>query len=80
MDGRVIPQITRQNFAEIQNALGGSRGTDVTGGMAVKVINMLVLAEKYPGLSIRIFSGMVEGVLTAALLNPATAPGTHLFK
>jgi isopentenyl phosphate kinase len=77
-DGQVIPQITRHNFNDIQGALGGSRGTDVTGGMASKVINMLVLAEKFPTLSIRIFSGLVEGQLTTTLLNPAGGKGTHI--
>ena len=78
-NGQVIPQITRQNFDDIQGALGGSRGTDVTGGMAAKVIEMLALAEKYPTLSIRIFSGLVDGQLTAVLPNPAANIGTHIF-
>ncbi|MFZ0544278.1 MAG: isopentenyl phosphate kinase [Candidatus Promineifilaceae bacterium] len=77
--GRVIPEITRQNSEDIQAALGGSRGTDVTGGMASKVNNMITLAEQFPGLYIRIFSGMVEGELTRAILNPAQASGTRLF-
>jgi isopentenyl phosphate kinase len=76
--GQVIPHINRQNLAEIQGALGASRGTDVTGGMAGKVIAMIVLAEKYPGLSIRIFSGLEPGSLQSILLNPDQAPGTEI--
>jgi isopentenyl phosphate kinase len=78
-DGRVVPNLSRHNLADIQGALGGSRGTDVTGGMASKVINMIVLAEKYPGLSIRIFSGLAPNNLTNTLINPAQAPGTHIY-
>ncbi len=78
-NGRLVPQLSRDNLAEIQDALGGSRGTDVTGGMASKVINMIILAEKNPGLAIRIFSGLKPDNLTNALINPAGALGTHIF-
>jgi PAS domain S-box-containing protein len=43
-----------------------------------KVIAMIVLAEKYPGLSIRIFSGLEPGSLQSILLNPDQAPGTEI--
>lgn len=75
-DGSVIERITRQNMAQIRGALGGSAGTDVTGGMASKVQGMLRLAEKNQGLSIRIFSGIKAGNLQNVLLTPRVARGT----
>ncbi len=69
-DGQVIPLITPQNFPAVKQALGGSEGTDVTGGMASKVQAMLDLAGRHPDLSIRIFSGLVPGQLQAALVRP----------
>ncbi|MFZ1395589.1 MAG: isopentenyl phosphate kinase [Candidatus Promineifilaceae bacterium] len=74
--GQVIAAISRANYAEIEAALGGSRGTDVTGGMASKVQGMLALVARFPQLSIRIFSGLVPGNLGQTLLNPAQAGGT----
>ncbi len=76
--GQVIPAISRASYAEIETALGGSRGTDVTGGMASKVQSMLVLVEQFPQLSIRIFSGLEPGKLAQTLFNPAEANGTLL--
>lgn len=76
--GQVIAAISRANYAEIEAALGGSRGTDVTGGMVSKVQSMLALIDQFPQLSIRIFSGLESGNLVQALLNPAKAGGTCL--
>jgi isopentenyl phosphate kinase len=73
---QVIPLITRANFAEIQSALGGSHGTDVTGGMSSKVRGMLDLVDRHPDLSIRIFSGLEAGLLERFLLRPDTQVGT----
>jgi isopentenyl phosphate kinase len=78
-EGRVLAQITRQNFDAIQDALGSSRGTDVTGGMASKVINMILLVEKFPGMTIRIFTGLEEDNVRNALFNPAGALGTEII-
>ena len=77
-NGQVIPAISRANYAEIEAALGGSRGTDVTGGMASKVQSMLALIDQFPQLSIRIFSGLEPGNLGQTLLSPAEADGTRL--
>jgi isopentenyl phosphate kinase len=74
--GELVPLITRENFEAIQPALGGSRGTDVTGGMAAKVLAMLELAEAHEGLAIRIFSGLAEGALAQLLLRPDEGVGT----
>lgn len=76
LNGTVIPLITPANFAAIRPALGGSRGTDVTGGMASKVQSMLQLTVAQPHLSIRIFSGLVPGNLAQVLQQPETAVGT----
>lgn len=75
-DGALVPLITPANFAAIRPALGGSRGTDVTGGMASKVQQMLNLVQRYPHLRVRIFSGLEEGRLQQLLGEPETAVGT----
>ncbi|MEM7119476.1 MAG: isopentenyl phosphate kinase [Chloroflexota bacterium] len=72
----VLPLITRRNLAEIQAALGGSRGTDVTGGMSSKVNSMLQLVAQQPQMGIRIFSGLEAGLLQTVLQAPETAVGT----
>ena len=79
-DGRVIPEITRETLPRFASALGGSRGTDVTGGMVSKVNNMLQLVEKHPQLQIRIFSGLAAGLLQAVMQNPQLAVGTLLYR
>ncbi len=76
LDGQVVPLITAENLSEIAPALGGSRGTDVTGGMATKVRGMLDLVAAQPQMQIRIFSGLEPGQLQQALLQPAAASGT----
>ena len=60
---KVIPVINRENISEYSAVLGGSSGTDVTGGMLTKVQSMLKLAEGQ-GISTAIFSGMVKGAVT----------------
>ena len=62
LEGNLIPIISPENLEEIRPALGGSRGTDVTGGMLTKVESMLGLA-KATGARIRIFDGRVPGRL-----------------
>lgn len=78
LEGRVVPLITARTLPDILPALGGSRGTDVTGGMETKVRDMLDLAGAYPGLSVRIFSGLEPGLLQDLLLDPALPRGTVL--
>ncbi len=74
--GQLIPVITPSNLPHIEAALGGSHGTDVTGGMASKVHGMLALVEQFPALRMRVFSGLDEGVVARVLLGPETAVGT----
>ncbi|MCP4417415.1 MAG: isopentenyl phosphate kinase family protein [Chloroflexi bacterium] len=75
---QIIPTISQSNYAEVAAALGGSHGTDVTGGMATKVQGMLALLEQFPHLSIRIFSGLEPNSVCQMLLNPTQAGGTLL--
>lgn len=76
--GRVIPLITQQELIRYQDALGGSRGTDVTGGMIGKVEAMLALCKRMPDLSVRIFSGLDKHGLHRVLVNPGLEIGTRL--
>jgi isopentenyl phosphate kinase len=78
-DGQVAPLIRPDNFETIAPALGGSRGTDVTGGMAAKVGDMLALVQAHPGLRVRIFSGLEEGLLGRLLSQPDSAAGTLII-
>jgi len=75
-EGEVIPLITPATFEAIRPVLGGSRGTDVTGGMASKVRGMLDLVESRPQLKIRIFSGLEPDAVTQSLLRPPAGAGT----
>ena len=76
MTGRAIATITPDNVQAYAAALGGSHGADVTGGMLVKVQQMLELVRRYPPISVRIFSGAKAGNLTRLLLDPAERIGT----
>lgn len=74
---QVIPEITPQNFNQIKNLLGSSRGTDVTGGMKTKVEAMLNLTQTTPNLNVHIINGMIPGNLSKILI--AKEPvGTHI--
>ena len=76
VNGDVIPRITPQNFDEIKGALGGSRGADVTGGMAAKVQDVLDLAIARPGMQVRIFGGLEPGVIERILHDDGFESGT----
>jgi isopentenyl phosphate kinase len=65
--GTIIPEITPSNYPEIQSALGGSAGVDVTGGMESKVSDMLALVQSKPELTIHILNGAQDGLLTQVL-------------
>jgi len=64
----LIYEITPGNIAEVLPFLGGSKATDVTGGMASKVAESLALVGKVPGLEVEIFSGEEPGKVLSALL------------
>ena len=73
--GKMIAKITPQTLPTVEAALGGSAGTDVTGGMETKVRDMVALVETVPNLTIRIMNGTQPGLLEAALLDQVQ-PGT----
>jgi isopentenyl phosphate kinase len=64
---QLVDEITPENLEQVAPALGGSAATDVTGGMASKVRQSLVLVQAIPGLQVRIFSGATQGILSQAL-------------
>ncbi len=76
----VISDISVTNIHQVESALGGSRGTDVTGGMATKVHSMLALVAAHPTMQIRIFSGLIANELKTILIDPTTARGTRIFQ
>jgi isopentenyl phosphate kinase len=76
LTGNVIEIITPATADRYAAALGGSHGTDVTGGMKGKVHQMLEWVQYQPGLSVRIFSGAKPGAVRRVLIDPACAIGT----
>lgn len=75
---QVVAEINRVNFQDILPALGASRGTDVTGGMASKVSSMIDLVQSQPGMTVRIFSGLEPGLLHRLLVEPRLQVGTAI--
>jgi isopentenyl phosphate kinase len=73
--GQIIPTITPATLPAVEQALGGSAGTDVTGGMETKVRDMVALVETVPDVTIRIMNGTQSGLLEATLLDQKQ-PGT----
>ena len=65
---RRIPEISEENWASVRTLLGGSHGTDVTGGMLAKAEEMINLARQIPGLEIQLISGESVDALKMALL------------
>lgn len=78
LDGRggLIRRITPARLPDIEQALGGSHGVDVTGGMETKVRDMARLVEAFPDLTVHILSALEPGVVRQSLLDPDSAPGT----
>lgn len=74
----IIPVITPGNVEQYTSALGGSHGTDVTGGMSAKVNQMLGLVQRYPSIEARIFSGAVRGHVQRLLIDPHAEVGTTI--
>jgi isopentenyl phosphate kinase len=63
----LVNEITTQNWEQVAPVLGGSAATDVTGGMDSKVQQGLALARAVPGLEVRIFSGVMPGMVERVL-------------
>ena len=76
--GAVIQELSRNNLDKYALALGKSRGTDVTGGMATKVYEMLELVDRIPSLSIQIFSGLDPGLIARYLQDESLETGTSI--
>jgi isopentenyl phosphate kinase len=72
-------KITRDNWEEVEVALGGSHGTDVTGGMFSKVRDMYHLALAQPPLQVHIVSGEIPGLVLSALSGSGKDIGTLIF-
>lgn len=66
-EGNVIPHISPDTYNLIKDALTSSKFTDVTGGMKLKVDEMLKLAKS--GITSHIVDGTVPGNITKALSN-----------
>lgn len=69
-----IPEISAANWASVRALLGGSHGTDVTGGMLAKVEEMVTLVRQMPDLEVQLISGERVDALKVALLGPAGVP------
>jgi isopentenyl phosphate kinase len=64
---QLISEITPSSLPAILPFLGGSKETDVTGGMLSKVQQSLDMIAQDPALSVQIFSGAIPGNLRRAL-------------
>jgi len=67
---KIIPLITPETYPQIQACLNASAYTDVTGGMADKVYQMVTLVQRVPNLQVRIMSGTQPGDFREALRDP----------
>jgi isopentenyl phosphate kinase len=77
--GELVELISAETLPQVLHALGGSRGVDVTGGMAAKVLEMLTLVRATPGLSaVHIISGLTPGLLTEVLVRSDVRAGTRI--
>jgi isopentenyl phosphate kinase len=72
----LIPDIDRNNWEEVAALLGGSHGTDVTGGMFTKVRDMYRLTIAMPPMQAMIMSAETPGQLEAVLKGHMVGFGT----
>jgi isopentenyl phosphate kinase len=75
-DGEVIQRITPAALPALQEALSGSAGVDVTGGMADKVARMAELVQRHPKTCVHVLTGTEPELLTRALLDAASVSVT----
>jgi len=73
-----IREITPANQPSLSSGLGGSHGTDVTGGMAAKIEQAMKMARRQPGLEVLICGGLLSGHVARALAGGDDWPGTRL--
>ncbi len=71
-----IREITPATFPAVVQALGGSAGYDVTGGMVSKVRTMVSLVEANPGIEVYVISGVEAGRVQHALTTKRRQRGT----
>ena len=76
--GAVIPHITPTDFPTLQKTLSGSKGVDVTGGMADKVARMIELVQRHPETCAHILTGTEPGLLPRVLLDATLSVGTRI--
>ncbi len=62
-----VEKVTPANYDAVAGKVGGSHGTDVTGGMKSKVEEMLRLVQTIPQMTVQIFSGEESGNVERAL-------------
>ena len=74
---RLVEEITPGNLEAVAPGLGGSAATDVTGGMASKVKQMLDLVKQIEGLEVLVFSGEKVGAVREALLGEKNGTRIH---
>jgi len=74
---KLLPEITPGSFPQIKAGLSGSAATDVTGGMADKVNQIVSLVKIFPDLRASIFSGEVPGDVRRALLGENLGTQIH---
>jgi len=72
-DGAVVPLITRANFESVRPHIQGSEGTDVTGGMLGKVLELLAIKIEIDSY---IFNASKENVIAGFL--SGGEPGTRI--
>ncbi|MCP4540220.1 MAG: uridylate kinase [Chloroflexi bacterium] len=78
LNSAVIPRITPADLSTLQETLTGSRGVDVTGGMADKVARMVKLVQRHPQTCVHILTGTEPGLLPRVLLDADLSVGTRI--
>ena len=77
--GEVIAEIMPATLPLLAEALGGSRGVDVTGGMVAKVTQMIALVRSTPSLTcVQVISGLTPGLAHRVLVDPTARVGTRI--
>ena len=81
VQGELVDVISPHSAPELLQALGGSRGVDVTGGMAAKVGEMLNLVRAVPQLrAVHIVSGLVPNLVRDVLVDENLRVGTRIVR
>jgi isopentenyl phosphate kinase len=78
LDGNLVPHITPSNLSSLGPALTGSAGTDVTGGMRDKVMQMVQLVQRNPETDVHILTGIEPELLARALTETKLQAGTRI--